>query len=135
VAQQVASIYAGTGGYLDRIKTERVPDFLEVLLSRLRSEKSDLMDGITETGELSDEDEKELGDAIGEMIDDFGPDFDAEGTPLEEGESDRIKSDGERRRPGRGAEEAGEEKAAEDEREKAEQTVAEAEPEAEEVTA
>jgi F-type H+/Na+-transporting ATPase subunit alpha len=135
VAQQVASIYAGTGGYLDRIKTERVPDFLEVLLSRLRSEKSDLMDGITETGELSDEDEKELGDAIGEMIDDFGPDFDAEGTPLEEGESDRIKSDGERRRPGRGAEEAAEETAAEDEREKAEPTVAEAEPEAEEVTA
>jgi F-type H+-transporting ATPase subunit alpha len=135
VAQQVASIYAGTGGYLDRIKTERVPDFLEVLLSRLRSEKSDLMDGITDTGELSNEDEKELGDAIGEMIDDFGPDFDAEGTPLEEGESDRIKSDGERRRPGRGAEEAAEETAAEDEREKAEPTVAEAEPEAEEVTA
>src|SRR5213075_271269 len=43
VAEQVASIYAGTGGYLDRIKTERVPDLLENLLSRLRSEKSDLM--------------------------------------------------------------------------------------------
>jgi F-type H+-transporting ATPase subunit alpha len=132
VAQQVASIYAGTGGYLDRIKTERVPDFLEVLLSRLRSEKSDLMDGITETGELSDEDEKGLGDAIGEMIDDFGPDFDAEGTPLEEGESDRIKSEEARQRPGRGAEEAAEEKAAEGEREEAEPT---AEREAEEVTA
>jgi F-type H+-transporting ATPase subunit alpha len=135
VAQQVASIYAGTGGYLDRIKTERVPDFLEVLLSRLRSEKSDLMDGITESGELSDEDEKQLGDAIGEMIDDFGPDFDAEGNPLEEGESDRIKSEEERRRPGRGADEAAVEKAAEGEREKAEQAVAEAEREAEEVTA
>jgi F-type H+/Na+-transporting ATPase subunit alpha len=132
VAQQVASIYAGTGGYLDRIKTERVPDFLEVLLSRLRSEKSDLMDGITETGELSDEDEKQLGDAIGEMIDDFGPDFDAEGTPLEEGESDRVKSEEERQRPGRGVEDAAEEKPAEGEREKAEQT---AEREAEEVTA
>jgi F-type H+/Na+-transporting ATPase subunit alpha len=135
VAQQVASIYAGTGGYLDRIKTERVPDFLEVLLSRLRSEKSDLMDGITETGELSDSDEKGLGSAIGEMIDDFGPDFDAEGNPLEEGESDRIKSEEQRRRPGRGAEEAAEETPAEDEREKPEPAVAEAEPEAEEVTA
>ena len=29
VAEQVASIYAGTGGYLDRIKTERVQDFLQ----------------------------------------------------------------------------------------------------------
>ena len=29
VAEQVASIYAGTGGYLDRIKVDRVPAFLE----------------------------------------------------------------------------------------------------------
>ena len=27
------------------------------------------------------------------MIDDFGPDFDAEGQPLEEGESDRVRSE------------------------------------------
>jgi F-type H+-transporting ATPase subunit alpha len=92
VADQVASIYAGTGGYLDRIKVDRVTDFLEDLLSRLHSENGDLMKGISETGELSDEDEKKLGDAIGEMIDDFGPDFDAEGNPLEEGESDRVRS-------------------------------------------
>ena len=135
VAEQVASIYAGTGGYLDRIKTERVPDFLEDLLSRLRSEKSDLMKRIDETGELSDEDEKELGDAIAEMIDDFGPDFDAEGQALEEGESDRIRSEGERGQPARTAEEAAKEKAAEGERQKAEETVSEAEREAEEVTA
>jgi F-type H+-transporting ATPase subunit alpha len=30
------------------------------------------------------------------MVDDFGPDFDQEGNPLEEGESDRIKSEEER---------------------------------------
>ena len=36
VAEQVASIYAGTGGYLDRIKTERVPAFLDDLLARLQ---------------------------------------------------------------------------------------------------
>ena len=29
VAEQVASIYAGTGGYLDRIKVERVHEFLD----------------------------------------------------------------------------------------------------------
>jgi hypothetical protein len=48
------------------------------------------MKRISDSGELSDEDDKELGDAIGEMVDDFGPDFDAEGNPLEEGESDRV---------------------------------------------
>src|ERR671931_46236 len=35
VAEQVASIYAGTEGHLDRIKTERVPEFLGDLISRL----------------------------------------------------------------------------------------------------
>ena len=50
VAEQVASIYAGTGGYLDRIKTERVHEFLEDLLDRLQSEQADLMGRIDETG-------------------------------------------------------------------------------------
>jgi F-type H+-transporting ATPase subunit alpha len=106
VAEQVASIHAGTGGYLDRIKTDRVQAFLENLLGRLKSENKDLMQSITDSGDLSDSDEQALDDAIAEAIDDFGPDFDAEGNPLEEGESDRIKSEEERARPGRGAEEA-----------------------------
>jgi F-type H+-transporting ATPase subunit alpha len=93
VADQVASIYSGTGGYLDRIKTERVQDFLEDLLTRLHSEQDELMKRINESGELSDSDEEALGNAIGEMVDDFGPDFDEEGNPLEEGESDRVRGD------------------------------------------
>jgi F-type H+-transporting ATPase subunit alpha len=108
VSQQVASIYAATGGYLDRIKTERVHEFLARLLERLRSENEDLV-GRIEDGELSDEDEEALGAAIKEAIDDFGPDFDEEGQPLEEGESDRIKSEEERERPGRTEEEGAEE--------------------------
>jgi F-type H+/Na+-transporting ATPase subunit alpha len=93
VAEQVASIYAGTAGYLDRIKTERVADFLERLIGRLRAENKELLDRINESGQLSDEDENALGESIGHMVDDFGPDFDEEGNPLEEGESDRIKSE------------------------------------------
>jgi F-type H+/Na+-transporting ATPase subunit alpha len=132
VAEQVASIYAGTGGYLDRIKVERVPDFLRDLLARLSSEHAELMDKINETGEMSDEEQQRLGDAIGEMIDDFGPDFDEEGQPLEEGESDRIKAEHERERPGRTSEEVAEEAEAEREAERAERTVEGAEREAEE---
>jgi F-type H+-transporting ATPase subunit alpha len=103
MAEQVASIYAGTGGYLDRIKTERVSEFLADLLIRLHAENQDLLDTINETGELTDEDEEALGRAIGEMVDDFGPDFDEEGNPLEEGESDRIRSEEERQRHARPA--------------------------------
>jgi F-type H+/Na+-transporting ATPase subunit alpha len=127
VAEQVASIYAGTGGYLDRIKTERVPEFLADLLGRLKAENKDLMQRISETGEFSDEDEEALGSAIAEMVDDFGPDFDAEGQPLEEGESDRIRAEHERELPGRTAEEAEAERETEAERERAEEAVEEAE--------
>jgi F-type H+/Na+-transporting ATPase subunit alpha len=104
MAEQVASIFAGTAGYLDRIKTERVGDFLEDLLARLHAENADLLKRIGDSGELSDEDEEALGKAIDEMVDDFGPDFDKEGNPLEEGESERIKSDEERQAPSRAGE-------------------------------
>jgi F-type H+/Na+-transporting ATPase subunit alpha len=103
VGDQVASIHAGTGGYLDRIKTERVQEFLADLLVRLHSEQAELMKRINDTGELSDEDESALGEAIAEFVDDFGPDFDEEGQPLEAGESDRIKV-GEKEGEGEGAE-------------------------------
>ena len=39
-SDQVAAIYSGTGGYLDRIKTERVREFHEMLLARLHSRAS-----------------------------------------------------------------------------------------------
>jgi F-type H+/Na+-transporting ATPase subunit alpha len=131
VAEQVASIYAGTGGYLDRIKTERVQEFLADLITRLKAENGDLM-GRIEDGELTDEDEEALGAAIAEMVDDFGPDFDEDGQPLEEGESDRIKDREEHGRPGRTDEQEASEAAAERDAEKAEETVEKAE---EEVTA
>ena len=98
VADQVASIYSGTGGYLDRIKVDRVHEFLGDLMARLRTEQPDLLKRINETGLLSDEDEDTLGKAIANFVDDFGPDFDADGKPLEEGESDRILDEAERER-------------------------------------
>ncbi|MBA3262571.1 MAG: F0F1 ATP synthase subunit alpha [Thermoleophilaceae bacterium] len=106
VEDQVAAIYSGTGGYLDRVKVERVQEFLGSLLARLRSEESDLMQQIAD-GDWDDSIEEKLGNCIAEAIDDFGPDFDAEGNPLEEGESDRIRSEDERQRPSRTEESGG----------------------------
>jgi F-type H+-transporting ATPase subunit alpha len=99
---QVAAIYSGTGGYLDRIKVERVGEFHESLLQRLDSEESDLMGKIAD-GEWDDSIEESLGSAIKDAIDDFGPDFDEEGNELEEGESDRVRSEEERQKEGRTA--------------------------------
>jgi F-type H+/Na+-transporting ATPase subunit alpha len=97
IEDQVAAIYSGTGGFLDRIKVERVKDFHESMLQRLHSEHQELMDKLRD-GQWDDSIESELRDAIAEAIDDFGPDFDAEGNPIEEGESDRILRDRERDR-------------------------------------
>ncbi len=105
-ADQVAAIYSGTGGYLDRIKVERIRDFHDNMLQRLHSEQADLMEKIGQ-GDWDDDIEERLGKQIADAIDDFGPDFAEDGTPLEEGESDRIRSEQERAAPARTAEEEG----------------------------
>jgi F-type H+-transporting ATPase subunit alpha len=125
IENQVAAIYSGTGGFLDRIKVERIRDFHEALIQRLHSEKGDLMEKIAE-GNWDDSIESELGDAIAEAIDDFGPDFDEEGNPIEEGESDRIRAEreegaeGEEEPKGEEEEEGEEEEAEEEEGEEEE---------------
>jgi F-type H+-transporting ATPase subunit alpha len=115
VGDQVASIYSGTGGYLDRIKVERVGEFLADLRVRLHSENAELLSRIEETGKLEDDDEEALGKAIAEFIDDFGPDFDEHGDPIEAGESDRIHSAEEREKEARTAEDQDSEPAKEEE--------------------
>jgi F-type H+-transporting ATPase subunit alpha len=65
---------------------------MDFLLQRLHAENKDVMERIN-AGEWDDTIEQTLGKAIAEALDDFGPDFDAEGQPLEEGESDRIRSE------------------------------------------
>jgi F-type H+-transporting ATPase subunit alpha len=104
VEDEVAAIYSGTAGYLDRIKVDRISDFHQSLRERLHSEYEDLMKKIAE-GDWEDATESALGEAIREAIDDFGPDFDEEGNPLEEGESDRVKDEGERKKNGDRSEE------------------------------
>jgi F-type H+/Na+-transporting ATPase subunit alpha len=100
VEDQVAAVLSGTSGALDRIKTDRVGDFHEMMLDRLHAEHEELMEKVGE-GEWGDELQDELSSAIFEAIDDFGPDFDEEGNEIEEGESDRIHSEEERQKEGR----------------------------------
>jgi F-type H+/Na+-transporting ATPase subunit alpha len=96
-----------------------VQEFLEFLLSRVHSENKELMDKIA-AGDWDDSIEEQLGKATADAIDDFGPDFDAEGNPLEEGESDRILSPEERERGPRTEEADGEPEAADEEPEQEE---------------
>src|SRR5215218_8494549 len=58
-AEQVAIIYAATNGYVDRVAEDRVPEFHQQLVGRLRAEATDLLQKISE-GDWSDETQKRL---------------------------------------------------------------------------
>jgi F-type H+/Na+-transporting ATPase subunit alpha len=92
VSVQVVQVYAATNGFLDRIDTERVDEFLEALTQRVKAEGQDVLDKIG-NGDWSDETQKQLRDLIATFADDFGYDLDEEGQPTADAEdSDRVKS-------------------------------------------
>ena len=91
IADQVAQIFAATNGYLDRIKVARVPEFLDGLTSRLHSEHGELLEKIG-GGDWEDSTVDALEKAVKEYTDDFGYDLDEDGQPMDEGESERVKS-------------------------------------------
>jgi len=81
VEDQVAQIFAATSGYLDRILTDKVPDFLAGLTSRLHTEAAETLAKVR-GGDWSDETQSALKATIAEFADDFGYDLDEEGQPL-----------------------------------------------------
>ncbi|MBA3576793.1 MAG: F0F1 ATP synthase subunit alpha [Sphingomonas sp.] len=71
VEEQVASIFAGTKGFIDTIEVGAVTRYEAAMLSFLRSEHADLLKTIRETKELSDDTAAKLKDALT----DFGKTF------------------------------------------------------------
>ncbi len=83
VEDQVLSVLAATGGHVDRILVEKVPDFLAGLIDRVRAQHRDLREKIA-GGDWSDETQEAARKAIAEFADDFGYDLDEEGQPIDE---------------------------------------------------
>jgi F-type H+/Na+-transporting ATPase subunit alpha len=83
VEDQVVQIYAATNGFLDRLRVERVPEFLESQTEHMHAQHADLLKKIAE-GDWSDEMQKAVHEAIEVFARDFGFDLDEEGQPLEE---------------------------------------------------
>jgi F-type H+/Na+-transporting ATPase subunit alpha len=102
--EQVVIIFAATNGYVDRVAEDRVPEFHEQLVGRLRAEASDLLEKI-EGGDWSDETQSRVRDIVAEFADDFGYDLDEEGKPVDE----EVEVDDRRRREDEAAEEPAEE--------------------------
>ena len=64
IEEQVASIYAGTQGFLDRVDVKDVVRYEAAMLSYLRSEKPEILKAIRETKELKDDTAAALKDAL-----------------------------------------------------------------------
>jgi F-type H+-transporting ATPase subunit alpha len=66
VGLQVASVFAGTKGYLDDLRVEAVLPFETTLHKYLRSEKSALLSDVRSAGKLDKDLEQRLHDAVSE---------------------------------------------------------------------
>jgi F-type H+-transporting ATPase subunit alpha len=62
--EQVAVIYAGVNGYLDKLPVGRVREFETGLLTLLRSEHKALLDSIRDEGQLTDAIRQDLKGAL-----------------------------------------------------------------------
>jgi F-type H+-transporting ATPase subunit alpha len=71
VEEQVASIFAGTQGFLDAVDTKDVVRYEAAMLSYLRSDKPEILAKIRDTKALDDDTAKSLKDALTE----FGKQF------------------------------------------------------------
>src|SRR5207247_11051340 len=71
VERQIASIYAGTKGYLDSLRIEAILPFEAGLHQFLKSEQADVLSAIVATGKLEKASEEALGAAIQTFKDRF----------------------------------------------------------------
>src|SRR5947207_4384414 len=71
VEDQVVQIYAATNGFLDRLKVDRVVEFLIALTERMHSEHADVRKKIA-GGDWSDETQDAVDDAVAAFAEDFG---------------------------------------------------------------
>ena len=83
VQDQVVQIFAATNGFLDRLKVERVGEFLTELIERMHSQHGDVREKIV-GGDWSEGTQKEVRDAVEAFASDFGYDLDEEGLALDD---------------------------------------------------
>jgi F-type H+-transporting ATPase subunit alpha len=69
--EQTVSIYAGTNGYLDAIPTDRVTEYEAAMLSFMRSEHADVLEGIRTSGKF----EGDVADRTRAALDTFAKQF------------------------------------------------------------
>ena len=71
VEDQVAVIFAGVKGYLDQIPTQKIGEFEQSVLQKLKARDSKILDVIRKDKAISDETEKALKDTLDQLVKNF----------------------------------------------------------------
>jgi len=71
VSLQIVSMFAGTRGYMDKLKVSAILAFEPHMHSFVETEGSDVLEAIMSSGELSDADASKLGELIAKAVDLF----------------------------------------------------------------
>ncbi len=71
IQDQVAVIYAGVRGYLDKLDPSRVTAFEQAFLQHMRTSHQDILDTIGKEGEISDAIDARLKDIVLSFVDNF----------------------------------------------------------------
>src|SRR6202140_444931 len=82
VEDQVLQVYAATNGFADRIRAERVPEFMQELVERMHARHQDIRAKIGDA-DWSEATQTALHDAVEQFAVDFGYALDEGGQPLE----------------------------------------------------
>ena len=95
VEDQVVVIYAATNGFIDRISVDRVPEYHQALVARLRAEQADTLKKIA-GGSWDDDIIETIDEALKDFTKDFGEDIDEDGVAIDsdsDSEKKASKSD------------------------------------------
>jgi len=71
VEEQVAVIFAGVRGFLDKVDPSRITTFEKEFLAHIRSSQQELLKQIREAGKLTDETEAKLKDVVTNFVGGF----------------------------------------------------------------
>merc|ERR1712147_90195 len=71
IAEQVAVIYCGVRGYLDKIDPAKITDFEKAFVAHIRANHQDIIDDIKATGMLTDDTDAKLKEIVVTFVDTF----------------------------------------------------------------
>lgn len=71
IAEQVAVIYCGVRGHIDKVDPAKVTDFEKAFLAHIRSNHQDIIDDIKATGMLTDATDAKLKDVVLSFVDSY----------------------------------------------------------------